>query len=109
MKKKKIELNAKLFLNKTVVSSLNSLQTVGGGNNTATNCPSNATSPCALCHETQTPDCVNTQITQPVNLCNFATSKIPGDCNPTGNLACQSVLKGACGTIVSTPGGGCGG
>ncbi|WP_118972639.1 class I lanthipeptide [Taibaiella koreensis] len=103
MKKKQLALSRKLILKKNTIAELTGQgkeQLLGGA-------LSDATTPCGVCAQTRTPTCDATQATQPVNMCNFAFSKIPGDCHATGNVACQSIKIGDCGTVISNAGGGC--
>lgn len=80
MKKKKIELNAKLFLRKTTVSLLNDLEAVTGGAGNSlppTNCPSTPTSPCAICTVSQRPTCTQASacasVVGPLGVCCVVT------------------------------------
>lgn len=92
MKKKRIELNQKLFLNKEKIVSLdNHQQSELAGGGTGTVCFSGATSPCGVCAETQNAGCLPTQVTQPANLCNYAASVEANACHATYNFGCASV------------------
>jgi hypothetical protein len=91
MKKKRIELNQKLFLNKERIVSLNNHQQselAGGG--TGTVCFSGATTPCGVCAATES-GCYGNVLTQPANLCNYAASVEANACHATYNFGCASV------------------
>ena len=94
MKKKRIELNQKLFLNKERIVSLdNHQQSELAGGGTGTVCFSGATSPCGVCVQTQAGCYVNV-LTQPANLCNFAGSVEVSACTPGCNVAAVSLNDG---------------